>query len=137
MLLPERAFNIALPLVVRKTFTSAGRQLMPGDDFDWRRHFVTPRRVRQLFDAGYLDHPSETVSAAVAADTPEPEPEPEAEGTAVPADAASALPQDDGLDDLDMVRLREIADAEGAPYRVSRAAQREAIRENRRARAAG
>jgi hypothetical protein len=38
----------------------------------------------------------------------------------------------DGLDDLNMVELRAIAAAEDAPTRVSREAQREAIRENRR-----
>lgn len=38
----------------------------------------------------------------------------------------------DGLDDLNMKELRAIAEAEGAPYRVSRDAQREAIREHRR-----
>jgi hypothetical protein len=58
--------------------------------------------------------------------------------TATASDEQPSAPvEDDGLEELGMKELREIAVVENAPFRVSREAQREAIRENRRASAAG
>jgi len=142
----SREFNPAAPVYVRRFFVAAGRHWNPGDVFDWQRLSVAQRRVKQLFDAGKLMHPEEMPKSdwaglqaresAAPAPTPEPTPAPTIE-TGVEDEgilAAAAEPIDE-LDDLTMPELRAIAEAEGAPTRVSRAAQREAIRENRKTKA--
>jgi hypothetical protein len=144
----ERTFDPARPVTVRRFFVAAGRHWQPGDTFDWPRLAIAQRRVKQLFDNGKLMH--ETYATAVPAPvappppptTPEPSIEQEIEdedshdnaaASQEPATEPATEPQDD-LDGLNMVQLREIALAEDAPSRVSREAQREAIREARRAR---
>jgi hypothetical protein len=152
-LMPEPALDLNKPLVVRRFFVAAGRHLNPGDPFEWRRWAIDQRRVRQLFDAGKIMHGTATLASA------EPvTPAPSAPSTApsitqevqdddihhvaVTAPATDEPPATaeqvtgDGLDDLGMKELREIASQENAPFRVSREAQREAIRDARRARAA-
>jgi hypothetical protein len=146
-LLPERVFDPTRPVVARRFFVAAGRHFNPGDVFDWKRSSVDQRRVRLLFDAGKIMHPEPTLTAsAKPAATPKPEPvatpisiemqDEDVHHIAVTAAAADEQPapslEDDGLEDLGMKELREIAMAENAPFRVSREAQREAIRENRR-----
>lgn len=136
-----REFKPNTPVYVRRFFVAAGRHWNPGDLFDWQRLSVAQRRVKQLFDAGKLMHPEgqpiPTPAAAAAAPLSAPQPEAdiqtETENDTILADAATPL---DELDDLDMKELRAIAAAEDAPSRVSREAQREAIRENRKAKAA-
>ncbi len=141
----SREFNPTAPVYVRKFFVAAGRHWNPGDMFDWQHLSVAQRRVKQLFDAGKLMHAEEVKSdwaglqareSAAPAPKPAPAPEPaietEMEDDTILADAAEPI---DELDELDMKALREIALAEDAPTRVSREAQREAIRENRKAKA--
>jgi hypothetical protein len=146
----ERVFDPSKPLIVRRFFAGAGRHWNPGDEFPWRRLAIDTRRVRLMFEAGKLMHPVGyaapvvEVGAVGAVLTPPPSIAQEMQdediyhtsATSTPLDDAVVL-SDDGLDDLGMKDLRAIAEAEGAPTRVSRADQREAIREHRRASAAG
>ena len=157
-LMPERKFDPAKPLVVRRMFVAAGRHFNPGDAFDWRRMSMAQRRVMQLFDNGKLMHAEATseiksdhagLQAREMISRPAPEPAVNVEKTieqemqdediliaALTEPAPAPAPAfDDGLDALDMKALRTIAEQENAPYRVSRDAQREAIRANRRAKA--
>jgi hypothetical protein len=144
----ERVFDPSKPLYVRRFFAGAGRHWNPGDEFPWRRLAMDARRVRLLFEAGKLTHDGASFSAeadwtgmqsADQAAYVEPAPvsvemqDEDIHHAAVTAPAS----EPDGLDDLNMVELRAIAAAEGAPTRVSRSDQREAIREHRRASAAG
>ena len=119
--IPERKFDPARPVVARKYFIASGRKYVPGDVFDWRGAMVTPRRAQQMFDAGKLMHENITVAA-----TPEP----------VEDNPLESLEYYDAADDLedidDMKELRRIADEIGAPYKVSKADQREAIRAHRK-----
>lgn len=150
---PERKFDPTKPLVVRRFFVAAGRHFSPGDAFDWRRMSLAQRRVMQLFDNGKLMHADAPPAAAsdlaglqaremVGRPAPEPvfnvektvEQEMQDEDILAAAAFEPATVFDDGLDLLDMKALRAIAEEENAPYRVSREAQREAIRENRRGR---
>jgi len=144
----ERIFDPSRPLVVRRFFAAAGRHFNPGDPFDWRRYAVDQRRVRLMFEAGKLMHPEPTfaeharlsqpvieVAAVGAILSPAPSIEQEMQdediaATSTPLDDAVLI--DDGLDALNMRELRDIAAAEGAPTRLRRADQREAIREHRR-----
>lgn len=143
----SREFHPAVPVYVRRFFVAAGRHWNPGDVFDWQRLSVAQRRVKQLFDNGKLMHPAEggviagpgemplvgeTPSEQTVPATTAPSLETEMQDDAILAAAVEPI---DELDDLDMKALREIAAAEDAPTRVSRAEQREAIRENRKAKA--
>lgn len=139
----ERAFAPESKVFVRRFFVAGGRHWNPGDPFDWQRLAIAQRRVKQLFDAGKLTHDPVTLTpktppiaaatedadilAAAATPATEAAPEPETE-------AETDTVQDD-LTGLDMKALREIAAAENAPSRVSRAAQRQAIRDKRKAEA--
>jgi hypothetical protein len=149
-LMPDRKFDPSKPLVVRRMFVAGGRHFNPGDVFDWRRMSIAQRRVTQLFDNGKLTHPEgaaapvsnlAALQAREMAGAPAPAPvektiEQEMQDEDILAATAfePATAFGDGLDLLDMKALRAIAEEEGAPYRVSRELQREAIRENRRGR---
>jgi hypothetical protein len=138
----ERVFDSRQPLVTRRFFVAAGRHYNPGDAFDWRRMAVDQRRVKLLFDAGKIMHPdtdSNPVEPEAQTDDMQPvtitapaADEPPAAPEQVSVEPIEANEPQDDLTDLTMKELRAIADAEGAPFRVSREAQREAIRENRR-----
>jgi hypothetical protein len=136
--IPSRVFDATRPVYVRRFFVANGRHYEPGDLFDWTRMAVAQRRVAQLFDAGKLMHTGDAPAApmsSVADTTPAPvqTDEPTIQQEVEDEDIlATAAPAADGLDDLNMKELRDIAEAEGAPFRVSREAQREAIREHRR-----
>lgn len=119
----QREFDPARPVYARKYFTAAGRKFVPGDLFDWRKMAVSQRRALQMFDAGKLMH--KTTDADFE----------DADIQAYVETEISKLdgyePNDD-LDDIDdMKELRRIADEIGAPYKVSKKDQREAIREHR------
>lgn len=133
--IPQRVFDPARPLFVRRPFIANGRRYPIGATFDWRRASYDQRRVRQLFDAGRLDHvPVAFPGAAGPSPVPDTSRPPEP-ATTPAAEEGSDPPPGDGLDYIDaMVELRQIAEAEGAPFRVSKADQRAAIREHRRTR---
>jgi hypothetical protein len=149
----ERVFDPRQPLVTRRFFVAAGRHYNPGDPFEWRRLSVDQRRVKLLFDAGKIMHPVTEGSPielevqdedihhiAVTAASADEQPAAPEQVSSEPAETAETAASDelqDDLTDLTMKELRAIADAEGAPFRVSRDAQREAIREHRHARDAG
>ena len=153
---PERRFDPARPLFVRRFLVAAGRHLNPGVAFSWHQWALNERRVRQLFDAGKLTHDTPQHAdlaglqardmAASAPLTPAPTVEQETQDddiqhVAVTAPAADTQPapavESDGLDELTMAELRQIAAEENAPLRASKIAQRDAIRETRNANAAG
>ena len=142
----DRTFNPNESVVVRRHFVAAGRHFKIGDDFDWKRLAVDQRRVKQLYDVGKLMH---RTLATAQRPAPEPKPEPvtpaptieqEVQDEDIHNTALDAAPDpepvddepQDGLTDLSMKELRAIAYKEGAPSRVSRKDQREAIRANRR-----
>lgn len=144
----SRDFSPTSPVYVRRFFVAAGRHWNPGDLFNWRQLSVAQRRVKQLYDAGKLMHAAEggvvegpgvpllageKPSEQHLQTTPPPSIETEIEDDTILADAAEPVDPVDDLDDLDMKQLRAIAEREGAPSRVSRVAQREAIREHRAA----
>ena len=54
--LPERVFDPARLVYVRRPFVAAGRHLDVGTEFKWRQWAIDVRRVRQLFDNGKLTH---------------------------------------------------------------------------------
>ncbi len=152
---PERVFDPARPVFVRRFLVAAGRHLNPGEKFLWGQWAVNERRVRQLFDAGKLTHDAPQradlaglqARESVASIPLTPAPTIEQEGqdddlhhvavTTPAADAQSApTVENDGLDELTMAELRQIAAEENAPLRASKSAQRDAIRETRNANAA-
>jgi hypothetical protein len=141
--IPSSEFNPAVPVLVRRFFVAAGRHWSPGDPFTWQRLAVDQRRVKQLFDAGKLMHPADGGVVARPARMPSMGETPseqtiqtEVENDEILANAAASDEPMDDLTDLGMKELRAIADEINAPSRVSREAQREAIRETRRAQAA-
>ena len=125
-------FDPARPTMVRRKFTAQGRRFEKGAEFPWRKLMITPRRARQMYDAGFLFHPGDDDRQAP-------------EKSAAPDALAEAQHQSGGdLDDLDEIEtlqeLRDIAEIEGAQPARSKAEQRQRIRENRAAsspRAAG
>lgn len=101
-----------------KNFTAGGRRFKPGDKVDWRTMSVSERRVRQMAEMRLV---SNTRAAPAAPAAP-----------AVDPLAAAMAASTDELDAIDsMVELRAIAEAEGAAIKVSKADQRQAIRDKR------
>ncbi len=139
--IPERKFDPSKPVYARKAFTANGNKIAGGQQFDWKKLAVAQRRVLQMFEAGYLYHAdSKPVNVTVEDKTTvKPTPEPvdvtfkdKIEELADMGQEWDAEPVGDDLDAIDdMKELRAIADAEGAPYKVSKKDQRQAIRDNR------
>lgn len=125
------SFNPAVPVVARRAFTGAGRHFRPGDAVDWKRMSIDQRRVRQLFDSGKLMHKDVSTLDAPSVETAPADDRPAVSSLSAAADEAGASFSDDGLEDLKMPALREIAEAEGAPTKLSKADQVKAIRDNR------
>lgn len=132
-----RTLDVTKPLVARRKFVASGRRFAPGQPFPWQDMGLTPRQVGLLFNTGHVIHPVEAAPVV----TPEPTIEMEMQDedahhvavTSAAADEQPAAPvEGDGLDGLNLKELRQIAADEGAPTRVSRDEQREAIREHRR-----
>ena len=115
-----REFDASKPTYARRKFVANGRRFAPNDLFDWRKMAVSPRRAKQMFDAGWIKH-DESVEITVESNKP-------------PAKALEpvVITESDNLDEIDdMKELRRIADEIGAPYKVSKADQRQAIRDHR------
>ena len=139
--IPERKFDPSKPIYARKAFTANGNKIAGGQQFDWKKLAVAQRRVLQMFEAGYLYHAdSKPVNVTVEDKTTvKPTPEPvdvtfkdKIEELADMGQEWDAEPVGYDLDAIDdMKELRAIADAEGAPYKVSKKDQRQAIRDNR------
>lgn len=125
-----REFDASKPTYARRKFVANGRRFAPNDLFDWRKMAVSPRRAKQMFDAGWIKHDTENDKKA-----PEPvviEPEVIVEDKLPdPGDHWHYVDEPkydlDAIDD--MKELRRIADEIGAPYKVSKVDQRQAIRE--------
>ena len=108
-------FNPKKPLFVRRAFVANGHRYEPGQEFAWGHMALSVRKVRNLFEAGFLRHSAVVQPMAVAVEPAEP----------VVAEPTGA----DYLDDIDdLMELRKIADEVGAPYKRSKDEQREAIR---------
>ena len=121
----ERKFDPAQPVFARKYFTANGRKYAPGAPLDWRSASISQRRVAQMFDAGKLIH-NDKMDVIERVNAPE---------VTVEDNPLESLDYYDAGDELDaiddMKELRRIADSEGAPYKVSKADQRQAIRDHR------
>lgn len=143
----SRPFDPTKPVYARRFFVAAGRHYEPGTHFDWQRLSVSQRRVFLLYEAGKLTHEAGTEAPKAepikgpkpdVALEPSQKPAPDGEMfEATVADTGEVMqpveepgPVDE-LEDLNMKELRAIAEEEGAPYRTSRDAQRQAIREHR------
>jgi hypothetical protein len=108
--------------VVRRPFIGAGRHYSPGDEFNWRQLAISQRKAQLLYDAGKLMHPDQGAPASTS---------PPAKTVATEVGPVQVRKPDE-LDDInDMTALRDIARAEGAPIKVSKVDQRQAIREHR------
>ena len=139
--IPERKFDPSKPIYARKAFTANGNKVAGGQQFDWKKLAVAQRRVLQMFEAGYLYHADNKPVNVTVEDktTVKLAPEPvdvtfkdKIEELADMGQEWDAEPVGDDLDAIDdMKELRAIADAEGAPYKVSKKDQRQAIRDNR------
>lgn len=130
----SRPFDPTKPVYARRFFVAAGRHYEPGTLFDWQRLSVAQRRVFLLYEAGKLTHEAGPEAPAPKAEKPAPAPKPieqEVQDDEILTAAAEPEAPVDELDDLNMKELRAIAEEEGAPYRTSRDAQRQAIREHR------
>lgn len=141
---PDITFSPSRAAYARKAFAASGRRFSAGDLFDWRKMAVAQRRVLQMFEAGLLTHkgneaPKEVVKAAeVIVEDKALESldyygagEKTIEEELADEDIHHIATSDD-LDTIeDMKELRRIADEIGAPYKVSKADQRKAIREAR------
>lgn len=118
------SFDASKPTLVRRPFRAEGRYWARGVEFPWREKLVTPRRVRQMYDAGHLVHPEEP------AERPAPslmQPQALVEPVVVQAEPETS----DGLESLTMPELRAIAQDEGAETARSRDDQIANIRANR------
>jgi len=133
--LVSREFDQARPTYARRAFIANGHRYKSGDLFDWRRIALSVRKAKQLFDSGHLGHLNEADVVEIEIETEQPVDtldEKPAEIEVEDNEILAAVVEGDELDAIDdMKELRIIADAEGAPYKVSKADQRQAIRENR------
>lgn len=130
----SRPFDPTKPVYARRFFVAAGRHYEPGTLFDWQRLSVAQRRVFLLYEAGKLTHEAGPEAPAPKEEKTAPAPKPieqEVQDDEILTAAAEPEAPVDELDDLNMKELRAIAEEEGAPYRTSRDAQRQAIREHR------
>jgi len=119
----DRTFNPSMSVYCRRPFIANGRRYAPSEMFDWRKLSVSMRKVSTMFGSGLLWHQD---------NAPAPAPVAEPVAVAAPVVEPVVAPVDD-LDAIDdMKELRLIADAEGAPYKVSKTDQRQAIRDNRK-----
>jgi len=119
--IPERKFDPAQPVFARKYFIANGHRYEPGMRFPWASTGVSQRRAMQMFEAGKLTHDDKIAG----------EPTPESVEVIVEDNPIEVVEIDD-LDAIDdMKELRAIADSIGAPYKVSKADQRQAIRDHR------
>ena len=113
----NRDFHTQQLVYCRRPFIANGRRYAVGDVLDWRKLSISQRKITSMFSAGLLQHKSEQ-------STPKPQPD---------VSEPLKLEKTDELDLIeDMKLLRKIADDEGAPYKVSKADQRQAIRDNRK-----
>jgi hypothetical protein len=57
--LTRSPFDIKREFVARKAFRTGNRKFTVGQRFPWKRMAVSERRVRQLYEAGWLTYPEE------------------------------------------------------------------------------
>lgn len=120
-----RTLDVTKPLVARRRFVASGRRFNPGEPFPWKDLGVSTRQVGLLFNTGNVVHPTVITAPAT------PAPTIAVEMQDADTHHVAVTTNDDGLDGLNLKDLRQIAVDEGAPTRVSRDEQREAIRAHR------
>lgn len=123
----ERTFDHRKPLLVRRQFKSAGRTLSPGEPFPWQRLALDVRRVRLLYEGGYVGHTDDELMPEAVEPTEASAPTEASE----PTEASAPSERDADLAVDSLAALQNIASAEGAPIKTSKTAQREAIVELR------
>lgn len=124
-LIAEKVFNPKQPLLVRRTFSAAGRTFQPGDLFRWDRLAVSLRRTKLMFDAGMLMHSDQEIEADAEQTEPQTtEVQQTEEVTPPPADNSD-------LDTDSLMVLQAIARREGAALKSTKATQRQAIIDKR------
>jgi len=108
-----REFDATKPTFARRAFTANGHKFAPGKAFDWKSMSLSQRKAKTLFDSGHIGH----------------------QESAPPVVALAVEESPVAVDELDLIEdmkeLRAIAYAEGAAIKVSKADQRQAIRDNR------
>lgn len=136
---PE-TFDPSRPLVARRPFSAGGRNYANGDPFDWRRMAVSLRRVRQLFDAGYVRHPREEMASSTSAAASETSVQTASETPHTQADHAGFIGETHSardsvgallaqIDTMSPAELKAVAERLGAPVKFRADAQRAAIRD--------
>lgn len=55
-------FDLKKPFVVRKAFTANGHPMGVGQAFPWTKLAVSTRRMAQLWDHRFIDHPVENTA---------------------------------------------------------------------------
>lgn len=120
----ETPLDLNKPLKVRREFRLAGRPFYVGQDFDWKQYSIDARKVRQLYDTRKIIH-----TDSVTYPEPPKVKTPVYSTTETDTAANSASDELDAIDDMN--ELRDIAEREGAPRKVSKSDQRQAIRDNR------
>lgn len=64
MSIHREEFDIDRTLVARRPFSAGGRHFLRGQKFGWRRLSISQRRVRQMYEAGWLMYSEPVLSVA-------------------------------------------------------------------------
>lgn len=76
----RQPFSLSDDFVARKNFQCQGKRYAIGDRFPWRRHAIATRRLRQLFESGWIGYAEgkgpvvDEPAPAVVLPVPEPDP---------------------------------------------------------------
>lgn len=138
----RQPFDQGKPVMVARPFKASGRAYQVGELFPWRRLSMPWRRVQTLYEQGRITHEGAEGAKDVATfghglDTQEPVPSDD-QVSEVDESVTDEVTEEDTeetevFDDLDAIEsmneLREIAKEHGAPIKVSKEDQRNAIRE--------
>ena len=120
----QTSFQTEYPLFAYRSFFAEGRKFERGQQFPWKEMGISPEKVALLYRTGKVRHQEGDLPKAIV------KPEP-IEAPLKPEPVEDTVEARDELDDLSMPELRAIADEVGAPYKVSKSDQRDAIREAR------
>ena len=134
---PRRyTFNPNGSFAVRRPFKMQGRQYDIGEPFSRRNTAISPRSLRQLYEAGKIEHASDATGAATGASVPPSAMDIAGQGAAATGDTSGAAGGYTRVsEDMSMDALRAVADAEGADRATSKKAIIDNIIANRKAKA--
>lgn len=125
----EESFNPSETVFSRRKFTAAGHRFRPMDVFRWRNLAISQRKVKLLFDSGFITH-------RVPVRVGKKEVEEVIEEVTVEEDIVAdveAVPLPDVSIISGLKLLQEIAKEENAPQERTIMKQRKAIEDNRNA----